>query len=408
MYLGIELRSESLPLGVRGASVEFRDGGQQFDHGTPSSIATCAGPHTEVPNGRRLLRGFSVGLFLFACACSDGSEREHVPSRAAQLGALSSEPADLVFDAPFAIDDDREAILAVPVLASTDRSGRLLAADKSDKNIKIYAPSGRRVGTIGRPGGGPGEFMSLMGAQSYRDSIAAYDFASGRLTVFTLAGDPVRMLTPQPQPFDIRVVDDSLFLLIHHPGQGGNMLRLVRPDGTQMSQFFGSQLFEDPRLRHHSAVFADAHDGVVFAGVFGQDSIFAFDYQGRRLAASPTQASTPVGSFEVMLEANDGALRREPDGAWFQDGIYALVKLVALDGARAALFLARYDTKVGTDLLQGGELLVVGLREGQLVPLGGQQVSAGLMGRDRKNALLLIGYGDPQGESITVQRLNVR
>lgn len=63
--------------------------------------------------------------------------------------------------------------------------GRMLIADREAKNIKILAPDGSLVDTLGGPGEGPGEFQSLMNVQVARgDFLYAYDFRRSRLTVF--------------------------------------------------------------------------------------------------------------------------------------------------------------------------------------------------------------------------------
>lgn len=71
--------------------------------------------------------------------------------------------------------------------------GRMVLADGENSEIRIYAPSGQRLRTLGGRGEGPGEFMGLSGLSSGPgDSLMAFDEAVQRLTVLTREGDVVR------------------------------------------------------------------------------------------------------------------------------------------------------------------------------------------------------------------------
>jgi hypothetical protein len=322
--------------------------------------------------------------------------------------ALAAGEAVISFSAALPLVDGNARILGRPLLLSTRPGGELVIADRSDKDIKIYSPAGSRLRSIGRPGEGPGEFLSLMGAQSYGDSLAAYDFLLRRLTIFSERGEAVRALTLNPPAFAMRVVDDSLFLLIRHPGQGGKLLRLVRRDGSTVSEFFDVRhTFHDRKLRQLTAVFADGADGRIFAGVFGSDSVHVFDYQGRRLASGRIPASVRMESL-ASAYARAGGRERLTDGRWFHDGINALMSLVALQDGRAALFVAPYDTRTGTDLLDGGELVVVTERRNQTIGVARQHVQAGLLGRDRAGSALLLRYRDTEATGIDLVRARVQ
>lgn len=89
--------------------------------------------------------------------------------------------------------------------------------------------TGERVRTVGRAGAGPGEFSSLISAQTYGDSLVASDFALHRVSVLSNAGVQARELVLASKPYDVRVLDDSLLLAIRHPGQGGKLLSISYP-----------------------------------------------------------------------------------------------------------------------------------------------------------------------------------
>lgn len=76
--------------------------------------------------------------------------------------------------------------------------GRIVVASAATNALDLYAADGRHLRTIGRPGGGPGEFQALFWVGRLAgDSIAAWDAAVGRLSVFTPAGEFVRGVTPR-------------------------------------------------------------------------------------------------------------------------------------------------------------------------------------------------------------------
>ena len=76
--------------------------------------------------------------------------------------------------------------------------GRIVVASAGANALELYAPDGRHLRTVGRTGGGPGEFRTLFWVGRLPgDSIAAWDAAIGRLSVFTPAGDFVRAVTPR-------------------------------------------------------------------------------------------------------------------------------------------------------------------------------------------------------------------
>ena len=93
--------------------------------------------------------------------------------------------------------------------------GAFVIGDVMSARLTVFDSKGRLEKTIGRKGGGPGEFSNLAWARSYRrDSIATYDRAQRRVTVFSRAGTPVRsMIISSPGngfgPEAIALLDDG-------------------------------------------------------------------------------------------------------------------------------------------------------------------------------------------------------
>jgi hypothetical protein len=312
------------------------------------------------------------------------------------------------------LDDGDFPILAEPMGIAFHSSGRFVIPDFSDRNIKIYDGNGRRTGTVGRAGRGPGEFMGPMYAGFYRDSLVNVDFV-GPLSFFSpdwRFARVVRFRGRSNQPvMDARVVDDSLLLLQNAavPGEGNDMLTLVRSDGRLVSSFFDRSAFlgRDPQVIQNSGVQADGRGGIVFAGMTGGDSIFAFDYSGRLLASAPLDPVQPVPTVHALLAAAGGKTRRA-DGRWFTDQQRLLLRVVALDSATAALQVSTFDGKTGIDPVEGGTLLLVTLDGGTLRHIGRADVPAGLMGRGRDGNAMLIGYDGEEMTRYVLSRLNAQ
>lgn len=354
----------------------------------------------------RWLAAAFPAVLLIASGCksanAEGPEGRSAGAHAFQAAALAT------------LDDGDLPVLAVPGGISMRADESLMVPDFSDKNIKLYDTSGRRSGAVGRAGQGPGEFASLFGAQTYGDSIIGYDIGKG-ISVFTPEGRFARLLkvrTGVPREvMSVRVLDDSLFLLIGSPmgGQGDrDLLSIIRPDGRRVSSFFNlAEYFSDnPAVEPFIFVEADGKDGVVFAGLVGGDSVYAFDYRGRRLGAAPVDPQQPLRTTAQLIEANRGKAQRG-DGSWaFQDN-RQLFRVVAGDRATAYLYVAPYDAARGIDLAEGGTLLAVSFSGGTLNHLARGEFEAGLYGRDRQGNALLLGYADAQQERYTVSRLSL-
>ncbi|HET7232904.1 MAG TPA: hypothetical protein VFJ16_23045 [Longimicrobium sp.] len=312
-----------------------------------------------------------------------------------------------------ALDDAGQPILARPERLSVGRDGSLYIADFSDKNVKVYAPRGRRSRTVGGPGRGPGEFQALMTAQVYGDSLAAFDFLDRRLSVFAPGGRFARTIPLSRlgfAPFSVRVVDDSLFLAIAAMpgGERNDALALVRPDGEVVSTFFklSRYLGSSPMVLQNVGVIADATGGVVFAGVAGGDSVWAFDYEGRRLGAAPVDPVAPLVTTRALLEGNGGKLARG-DGSYVVDGIRNLVGLVAIDSGTVAMQVAPYDANTGTDPVEGGTFIVAALANGRLDTIARGELQGALAGRDRQGAALVLRYAGASQDRYTISRLRI-
>lgn len=78
-------------------------------------------------------------------------------------------------------------------------NGTLLVADGQANELRAFDANGRFLRTIGRRGGGPGEFAGLSHLMLLPgDTVAAFDYRAGRLSFFAPSGDFVRSVNLGP------------------------------------------------------------------------------------------------------------------------------------------------------------------------------------------------------------------
>jgi len=279
----------------------------------------------------------------------------------------------------------------------------LFVVDNSDRNIKLYDASGRRTATIGRSGEGPGEFMSLMSAGFLGDSMLGYDFVRGIATVFTPEGEASRTLRFAPAPWAVRAFDDSLLIAVYHPAQRRNLIQLLRRDGTVERAFFDvpADMARFPEVPANSVLWLDSFDDVIFAAFFGDDRVFALSPDGRTIATLQLE----VPRFADVAAQHEGKLRSGT--VWHQHGLRTIMQVVALEDSTVAIQTAAYDTELGTDRVEGGELLIARLQGDALEITARRTVSVGLFGHDVSGAPLGLGYSDAVGGRYFLARFSL-
>ncbi len=325
--------------------------------------------------------------------------------------ASSSTPLVLSETKLFVTDDLSWPILAVPNWISESRAGIFAVSDGADQDVKLYDGRGKRVGTVGRAGQGPGEFENLQVATFFRDSLVGYDGGADSLSVFDAGGAFVRAATideaPHASPWLLRAVDDSLFLAVTTL-QGGfarNLLALLEPSGACcLSAMLDREAYlgRDPYLLQWTSIEGDARSGHVYGAV--DDSLFVFDYGGTRVAGERFPTEWMPISVKETLRRNRGRPQRS-DGSWIFHGHTRPLEVVALDSGRVAIQFHRYDADVGVDRVEGGRIGVMTLDgSGGIAVVGMFEASGALLGRDSRGRPLIVGYGESTG-SYTVSVL---
>jgi 6-bladed beta-propeller len=70
-----------------------------------------------------------------------------------------------------------------------DRAGRVYVLDRQSKNVRVFAETGEHIRTLGREGGGPGEFTNPIGLTWDADgNLWVVDVQNARYTVFDTSG----------------------------------------------------------------------------------------------------------------------------------------------------------------------------------------------------------------------------
>jgi hypothetical protein len=108
---------------------------------------------------------------------------------AARLGAAAQSPASWqIADAPIVSVGANEEFAGI-TSGSFFSDGAFVIGDVMNARLSVFDAQGRLEKLIGRSGAGPGEFQNLAWARVYRgDSIATYDRAQRRVTVFSRSG----------------------------------------------------------------------------------------------------------------------------------------------------------------------------------------------------------------------------
>ena len=97
--------------------------------------------------------------------------------------------------------------------------GAFVIGDVMNARLSVFNSQGRLEKIIGRKGAGPGEFSNLAWARTYRgDSIATYDLAQRRVTVFSRSGTHARTVNIASPgngwgPEAIALLDDGRILV---------------------------------------------------------------------------------------------------------------------------------------------------------------------------------------------------
>lgn len=143
---------------------------------------------------------FLLGLYLAGCSMGEGEDsRSYVARDSAGIQIVENFAPSWeaggwrLSPLPVLQIGEREGAPQHQLHAVTDAlrlpDGRIAVASAGSHDIRIYDETGTHSKTIGRQGGGPGEFEVLAWLDSAGDSLFAYDQRSSRLSAFTTSGE---------------------------------------------------------------------------------------------------------------------------------------------------------------------------------------------------------------------------
>jgi hypothetical protein len=190
--------------------------------------------------------------------------------------------------------------------------GRIVVANAGTHEIRFYDPAGRFIHSVGREGGGPGEFRSITWLRRFAtDSLAVFDRNSLRITILSKQGDVVRSLNlgrlpgiTFPNP--IGLFDDGKLLVNSptSPAQGGSSGPVIRNPLTchlvdSDGRLIGS-VGEHPGMQYYLASLGGESIGMPLP--FGKLPRFEVFEDRFVVGASDT--------YEIGVYGEDGMLRR--------------------------------------------------------------------------------------------------
>jgi hypothetical protein len=153
---------------------------------------------------RRLAASLIVTILGTACG-SGGADRARVEpvidtlpggivqvTNTAPTSWVDTNGWKLVLERTITPDAETDAEIGVGGGIVADSRGNIYVLDHKPIAIRMYGPDGKFVRTIGREGGGPGEFRAYGRLMITRDTLVHHDSRQARTQIFTADGEFIR------------------------------------------------------------------------------------------------------------------------------------------------------------------------------------------------------------------------
>jgi len=134
-------------------------------------------PHHELAPLRTVVAVVGAAFVASAIGCGSGGSPPSGSSAAADIAA--SFPAEVEITGIEVVLSDANYDLAQPRDIAVDRQGRLYIMDRRSRHVVVVGSDGEVEATIGRDGGGPGEFRLLIGMAVRGDNLYVLDNVHG-------------------------------------------------------------------------------------------------------------------------------------------------------------------------------------------------------------------------------------
>lgn len=140
-------------------------------------LSLMAGSCAETPHVSEVMVHDSAGVRIVQIAQLEELE---LP-----VWSVAGDPVVIIGDAEGQPGHDLFGVRGGGVLSD----GRIVVADGTSAQLRVFSPGGELVARIGRKGRGPGEFEALLWLQVVGgDTVYAYDYGLRRVSVFTSEG----------------------------------------------------------------------------------------------------------------------------------------------------------------------------------------------------------------------------
>ena len=172
---------------------------------------------------------------------------------------------------------------------AVDSQGRYVVANVMRSELTVFDRAGTYIRTVGRSGGGPGEFRNIAAIWARGDSINILDAANRRLTVLGPAFEVVRTARIPTAASEIRAIplDAGRILMnatLPTPGHVGLPLHVISPDGEVVRSFGADDEAVLPgHARADGRILARAGTGSVWAGQIGSYTLDLWSLEGRHI-----------------------------------------------------------------------------------------------------------------------------
>ena len=268
-----------------------------------------------------------------------------------ESGSVWREGATLLEEAAIGVEAGDDPYMLGQVTGIAAHGDRIYVADAQVPAIRAYDASGTFVGNVGQEGGGPGEYRYPAGVVADANGrIHSLDFMTGRVLVYSSAGEPEATTMPLPccrsesglllvsRDGDVFIIgywrradveagdeagealirgllrfglDGSRGEIIEQPDLPSTPVRMVASDGRLVR--------DEPAPFHPQPVYAYAPTGEMLAG-FSDAYRFEVRYpDGRRMVIERAWEPEPV-TFEEADAARRGAIaymrQRDPEWQW--------------------------------------------------------------------------------------------
>lgn len=249
--------------------------------------------------------GLVVMLVLGLTGCGApgaGTEGADVPGEAATSAA--EPPFELTLMGAEPLISDADVDLAMPAAIDVDAAGNVWIADRTLHHLLIVGPQGEILRTLGRAGGGPGEFRAPRGIGVRGAYAYVLDVAHG-VQRFEMDGTYVDEYDPASlavSDFDF-TGDGGMVLSGNRVWAVGGLVQLLGPDGSARA-LVGEPLFpaedfnfaeirrqildgEIPAAVRNGALPVVAPDGSLWAVVHTELMVRRYGADGRLLFETP-------------------------------------------------------------------------------------------------------------------------